>query len=130
MTSSRDDIIGIDIAIISIFPPNSILLAIAASPESLHILVAYSVNIAIPVILSNILKNWLSILALLAKFVSKFMTPVNLSSTKNNIIAPANIEIYTANSGLYCFKIIIIINPTNPNPYNFYNIHTNFSFIG
>ena len=57
MTSSRDDIIGIDIAIISIFPPNSILLAIAASPESLHILVAYSVNIAIPVILSNILKN-------------------------------------------------------------------------
>ena len=37
-------------------PPKSILLAIADSPLSLHMLTANSVSIAIPVILSNMLK--------------------------------------------------------------------------
>ena len=37
-------------------PPKSILLAIADSPLSLHMLTANSVSIAIPVILSNIPK--------------------------------------------------------------------------
>ena len=40
-------IIGIDILIIIILPPKSILLAIALSPESLQILTANSVSIAI-----------------------------------------------------------------------------------
>ena len=50
-------IIGIDILIIIIFPPKSILLAIAVCPASLQILVANSVRIAIPVIFNNIFKN-------------------------------------------------------------------------
>lgn len=50
-------IIGIDILIIIILPPKSILLAIALSPESLQILTANSVSIAIPVILVLFLKT-------------------------------------------------------------------------
>ena len=50
-------IIGIDILIIIILPPKSILLAIALSPESLQILTANSVSIAIPVIFNIIFKN-------------------------------------------------------------------------
>ena len=55
--SNNAVIIGIDILIIIIFPPKSILLAIAVSPESLQILTANSVNIAIPVIFINNVRN-------------------------------------------------------------------------
>ena len=51
--SSKLEIIGIDIDIIIILLPSSILLAIAASPESLHILTANSERKAIPVIFIN-----------------------------------------------------------------------------
>ena len=47
------DITGIDIDITIIFPPKSILFAILLSPESLHILTAYSVKIEIPVIFNK-----------------------------------------------------------------------------
>ena len=57
MISSRFDIIGIDIDIIIILLPISILLAIAASPESLQILTANSERKAIPVIFINIAIN-------------------------------------------------------------------------
>ena len=49
-SSNKLDIIGIDIEMIIILLPNSILLAIALSPESLHILTANSDKNAIPVI--------------------------------------------------------------------------------
>ncbi len=48
---------GIDIEIMITFPPISILLAIALSPESLQMLTANSVKIAIPVILIKIAIN-------------------------------------------------------------------------
>lgn len=57
MISSKLDIIGIDIDIIIILLPNSILLAIALSPESLQILTANSERKAIPVIFINIVIN-------------------------------------------------------------------------
>ena len=44
-------------AIIKIFPAKSILFAIALSPESLHILTAYSTKIAIPVVFKIISKK-------------------------------------------------------------------------
>ena len=49
--------IGMDIEMMIILLPNSILLAIAPSPESLHILTANSERKAIPVILINKDKN-------------------------------------------------------------------------
>ena len=55
--SNKLDKIGIDIEIITILLPNSILLAIAASPESLQILTANSDKKAIPVIFIKIVKN-------------------------------------------------------------------------
>ena len=69
--------------------PNSTLLAIAASPESLQILTANSDKNAIPVIFNNIDKNWLLIEALSAIDCINFIIPVNSSMTKNNIKAPA-----------------------------------------
>ena len=39
-----------------------------------------------------------------------------LFKENSNINIPAIIEVYKANSGLYCFKIIIIINAVNPIP--------------
>ena len=63
--------------IIIIFPPKSILLAIAFSPESLQILTANSVMIAIPVIFNNIPRNLLLILALFAKLCNIAIIPVN-----------------------------------------------------
>lgn len=57
MVSNIADIIGIDIDIINIFPPNSILLATAVSPESLHMFTPNSVKNAIPVIFKSIARN-------------------------------------------------------------------------
>ena len=59
MISNRLDIIGMDIDIIIIFVPNSILLLIADSPASLQILTANSDKNAIPVIFISIVINWL-----------------------------------------------------------------------
>lgn len=55
-----------DIDIIITFPPISTLLAIADSPESLHILTANSVKIAIPVIFISIFKKLLLTFVLFA----------------------------------------------------------------
>ena len=49
--------IGIDIDINITLPPKSILDAIEFSPQSLHIVIAYSNIIDIPVILSNTFIN-------------------------------------------------------------------------
>ena len=57
IVSNRFDIIGNDIVIIITLLPNSILLAIADSPESLQILTANSAKNAIPVILISISRN-------------------------------------------------------------------------
>lgn len=123
IVSSRPAIIGIDIDIIITFPPISTLFAIAVSPESLQILTANSVKNAIPVIfISNTIKL-LFIDALLVSDVSKSIIADIFPNTIINIIAPANIDTYTTNSGLYCFNIIIIISATSPTPNNFYNIH-------
>ena len=65
-SSSKLEIIGIDIDTIIILLPSSILLAIALSPESLQILTANSAKKAIPVILTNKLINSVLIDALLA----------------------------------------------------------------
>lgn len=53
----------------------STLLATADSPESLHILTANSVNIAIPVIFINIFKNPEFMLVLFAMFFNKSSIP-------------------------------------------------------
>lgn len=66
---------GIDIAIIIILLPISILLAIAPSPESLQILTANSERKAIPVIFINNAKKVLFMLALLAKDCNKPTIP-------------------------------------------------------
>lgn len=76
MTSRSAEIIGIDILITIILPPKSILLAIAFSPLSLHIVTANSVSIAIPVILSNTPKYSAFIPVLLLRFFSKFIIPI------------------------------------------------------
>ena len=49
---------GIDIEMISTFPPKSTLFATAVSPESLQMLTANSVKKAIPVILMSNIKNY------------------------------------------------------------------------
>ena len=61
--------------IIIIFPPKSILLAIAVSPESLQMLVANSVSIAIPVIFKSIFKKELPSPVLLVRFFKRLITP-------------------------------------------------------
>ena len=114
--SNRLDIIGIDIAIIMILLPISILLAIAPSPASLHTLTANSAKNAIPVIFNNIAKNVLFIDAFDAKDCNSDITCVSWSITNNNIKTPANKLIYIANSGLYCFNKIIMIRATKPIP--------------
>lgn len=88
--SNKLDIIGIDIDIMIILVPISILLAIAASPESLQILTANSDKNAIPVILTKSVKNVLLIEALLASDCSNIIIPCNLSLTNNNIKTPVN----------------------------------------
>lgn len=75
--------------IIKTFPPMSILLATAVSPESLQILVANSVKNAIPVILIKSTKNSLLIDVLLDKLVSKSIIAPILSITSIIIKTPA-----------------------------------------
>ena len=99
-----------------IFVPISILLAIAASPESLHMLTANSDKNAIPVIFISRVKKVLLIDVLFASVCSKFIIPVSLSITSSKISTPVSRLMYIANSGLYCFKSIIIINAIKPIP--------------
>jgi len=108
--------IGIDIAIIVTFPPISILEAIADSPESLHILTANSVKKAIPVILINKYKNSVFIEDLFARLLRSVIIPDILPITKLKISTPEASDMYTANSGLCCFIIIIIIKAIKPIP--------------
>lgn len=115
---------------IIIFPPKSTLFAIELSPKSLHMLTANSVKIDMPVTFNNIFRNSLFILVLSAKAVSRLTIPVSLSTISNIINTPAINDIYTANSGLYCFIIIIIAKDIKPTPKifiisNFY--HMNYS---
>lgn len=110
------------------FPPISILLAIAVSPESLHILTANSVKNAIPVIFISNVKNVLFIAVLLTRLVKSSTTPDILLSIIPSIKAPAIRDTYITNSGLYCFKIIIIIKATKPYSYNFYDVHFALAF--
>ena len=123
MVSNNPEIIGIDIETIITFPPISILFAIAVSPESLQILTANSVKNAIPVIFISKVKNVLLIAVLFARLVKSSTTPDILLSIIPSISAPAISDTYITNSGLYCFKIIIIIKAIKPYSYDFYNIH-------
>ena len=123
IVSNKPHSIGIDIDIIITLPPISILLAMAFSPESLHTLTANSVSIAIPVIFIRSIKNSLLIDAFADKFLSISIIPDNLANISANIITPAVRETYIANSGLYCFKITIIINAIKPCANYLYNIH-------
>ena len=127
--SNNDFIIGIDMVIIITFPPISTLLAIADSPESLHMLTANSVNIAIPVIFINIFKKPLFMLVLLdISCISVIISDIE-SVSINIINTPASIDAYIANSGLYCFIIIIIITAIKPYSYYLNNIHILFTFL-
>ena len=89
--------------------PNSILLAIAASPESLHILTANSDKNAIPVIFINSIMKLVFISVLFTIDCIRAIIPSSLSITKVKINTPVSKLIYTANSGLYCFNNIMII---------------------
>lgn len=82
--------IGTDIDIMIILLPISILLAMAASPESLQILTANSDKNAIPVILISNVKKVLLIDALLANDCNSIIIPCNLSITSNKINTPVN----------------------------------------
>ena len=77
---------------------------------------ANSARNAIPVIFNSSSKNSLLIPDLLLIVFNKFIIPSSLLNIKNIIAIPAIIEIYIANSGLYCLIIIIIINDTSPIP--------------
>lgn len=129
IVSRRLDIIGIDNAIIITFPPISILDAIADSPESLQILTAYSVSIAIPVIFINNLINEFDIDVLFDILTNKLIIPDILSITNNNIIVPAIIDMYIVNSGLYCFIIILIITAHKPYAYYMYYFHFGYHLL-
>lgn len=72
INSNNAVIIGIDMLIIIIFPPKSILLAIAVSPESLQMLTANSVSTAIPVIFKSISKNTIPVPAFICKILKNF----------------------------------------------------------
>ena len=72
-----------------------------------------SVKKAIPVIFISNTKNSLFITVLLDKDVNKSIIADTLSIINIKIITPAIIDTYITNSGLYCFKIIIIINKYN-----------------
>ena len=109
IVSSIDEIIGIEIVTIITFPPKSTLEAIALSPASLHILTANSVKNAIPVIFISIFKNsWLVPFILFTRLESKSTIPDTLSRTNKRIKLLAISDMYTANSGLYCFIMITI----------------------
>ena len=123
IVSNSPAIIGTDIDTIITLPPKSILLAIAASFESLHMLTANSVKIAIPVILSiNVINSLLTDILDVKLFIRDITFEI-FENTKVSINAPAINETYIANSGLYCFKSIIIIRAIRPIPYYLYNFH-------
>lgn len=124
IVSNRLDIIGIDIDIIKTLPPISILEAIADSPESLHILTAYSVSIAIPVIFISNLINEFDIDVLLDILINRLIIADILSITNTSIIIPAIIDMYIENSGLYCFMIKLIITAHKPYSYYLYYFQT------
>lgn len=75
-----------------------------------------SVKKAIPVIFISNTRNSLFITVLLDKDVNKSIIADTLSIINIKIITPAIIDTYITNSGLYCFKIIIIISAINPTP--------------
>lgn len=77
MISNKLEMMGIDIDIIRILLPNSILLAIAPSPESLQMLTANSDKKAIPVIFINNVRNVPFREALLANDCNNEIIPVN-----------------------------------------------------
>ena len=90
MSSNKLDRIGIAIDIIIILLPISILLAIAASPESLHMLTANSDKKAIPVnFISNVI-NYVFMFDLLTIESIRFIIPVSLSITKIKINTPVS----------------------------------------
>lgn len=112
--SSKLENIGIETATIIIFPLISILLAIALSPESLHKLTANSVKIAIPVILIKSIINFPFTEDLFANVFNNLITSANFSKASPKIKIPAIIDMYIANSGLYCFIINEIITAISP----------------
>ena len=79
-------------------------------------LTANSVNIAIPVIFINSKINVEFIADLLANLFNKLITSNNLLNTSIKIKTLAVKDAYNANSGLYCFNIIIITSDTKPIP--------------
>ena len=90
MSSNKLDRIGIGADIIIILLPISILLAIAASPESLHMLTANSDKKAIPVIfISNVINSVFMFDLLTIEFI-RFIIPVSLSITKIKINTPVS----------------------------------------
>ena len=99
--SSRPARIGIDMEIITTFPPISIFVAIADSPASLQILTANSVKNAIPVIFNKSTKKLLLIEAVLTKEFNMSIMAEILGRMQANIKIPAIKEIYTVKSGLY-----------------------------
>lgn len=105
------------------------MLAIAVSPESLQILTANSVKNVIPVIFISKVKKLLLIAVLLVRLLKSSTTPDILLSISPSINAPAINDTYITNSGLYCFKIIIIIKAIKPYSYNFYDIHFVLPFL-
>ena len=88
--SNRLEMMGIDIDMIIILLPISILLAIAPSPESLQMLTANSDKNAIPVIFINSVKNVPLIDALLANNCNNAIIPFSSSTTSNKISKPVN----------------------------------------
>ena len=90
MSSNKLDRIGIAIDIIIILLPISILLAIAASPESLHMLTANSDKKAIPVIFISNVINSVFMFDLLTIESIRFIIPVSLSITKIKINTPVS----------------------------------------
>ena len=107
---------GVETLKIRIFPPRSILLAIAFSPQSLHIDIANSARIDIPVIFNNISINLLLTFSLLDRFKIKLIKTESLSATIKKIIIPTTNETYILNSGRYSFKTEAIKIPYIPTP--------------
>lgn len=123
--SSELPITGIDNDITIIFPPKSILLAIDDSPQSLHMLIANSDKIDIPVILSRSEIKPLSISAFEDKSFIKSITFFNISKERYKIKREPIKITYSAKSFLYSFKIIVQTTVRNPTPIIFTKSITN-----
>lgn len=81
---------GTDNETIITFPPISILLAMADSPESLQMLTANSVKIAIPVIFISNVINSLCIETFPAKLFRSSIMPEIFENVNARISAPAS----------------------------------------